>query len=724
MQKFGSPESRIDGASKVTGRAMYAADFHLPHMLYAVGIRCHVPHGKIIRIADEEALRSNGVVAVYTHLNAFEELGWTVTEELTRASAEGLGLSAFKQSESVVGYRPLTTDVIRFAGQWIAVLVARTIHDANRGASLVQFEVESYDHNVSLNQADIEGSKPVCFFGEQMQVERGLRGTADATDIVISQIYKTPVQLHQPIEPSATVAVYEDTQLTLFDSTQAVVATRDHVALSLGLPKERVRVVTHFVGGGFGSKNQVWPHQALAAHISRSLGRPVSLQLTRNDMAVASGYRSQTKQKVEIVADRYGKLKSLRHLSHVATSTAGGYFEPCGLSTLALYPSPHLEVGHFVHRKHVSTPTPFRAPGETPGSFAVESALDEVAHRLRINPLELRKLNYPSRNTYQDREWSSIHLDKCYTIGAEEFGWPSSYVEPRSFRDGREAVGYGMATTCYPADVLPASVTVKLTHSGHAVVETAAADIGTGMYTILAQTVADQLSIPFDLIDVRLGESVFPPSPSAGRSRSTSSVLPATKNACEKIRRKLNAKHNTWTTGSGEEWAIVETGTYSGTANADNLSFYSFGAHFVEVGVDEEFAKVRVRRFTSVLDCGRIVNPKTAASQIRGSIIFGIGMALMEDAQFDREGGRLVNDNLADYHVPVNADIPEIDIHFINEPDFHFNTLGVRGLGEIGLPGTAAAIANALYSATGRRIRSLPISYSSLLAADSTVKPR
>jgi xanthine dehydrogenase YagR molybdenum-binding subunit len=476
------------------------------------------------------------------------------------------------------------------------------------------------------------------------------------------------------------------------------------------------------VGGGFGGKNQMWPHQALAAHIACHLGRPVRLQLTRADMAVASGHRSETEQVIELASDGEGRLQGLRHVSYVPTSLRGHFFEPCGLNTLLLYDTPALEVTHHVARKAIASPTPFRAPGETPGSFAVECALDELAFQLGINPLELRRRNFAARDPHHQRDWSSNHLLDCYAQGAAAFGWPVDLPEPRTMRDGDVLVGYGMATTAYPAPALPATVRLRLSGEGALVVETSATDIGTGMRTILAQTVADQFAHPLEDITVRLGDSSLPAAPTAGRSKSTASLLPAAAKACEILRETLSRlalDHDLPAASNRSPMAVLQAaglaeltaeGTWTGMAETrKDRSYYSFGAHFVEVRIDERLGRLRVSRVVSALDCGKIINPTTATSQIRGGIIFGLGMALMEAAEFHPTRHRIIGDNLADYAVPVHADIPPIDVIFIDSPDPDLNQFGARGLGEIGVPGLAAAVANAAFNATGRRFRDLPI---------------
>ncbi len=725
--------ARMDAVVKVTGGARYAADVQMPGTLHAVGVRSRIAKGRITRIDIGATQAVPGVVAVYTHLDAADLLGWHRGSEVARLGAEELGLGALPDGASVrsKAWRPLCSPEIEFGGQWVAVVVAETLEDARLGAERLEVDYELDSASLSLRQTGEELLRPGFFFGEEMQVSTG---TAPASTLVAHRVeacYETPTQHHQPMEPTATLAFWNGERMTVHDSTQGVGAARDYIAASLGIAAERVCVLSRFVGGGFGSKNQMWPHQALAAHLARALSRPVRLQLTRADMSVATGHRGETSQDVALEADASGRYLSVRHESWTPTSLHGGFFEPCGLNTLALYPTEHLEVYHHVARRAIPTPTPFRGPGETPGSFALESAVDELAHQMGRDPLELRLQNFPRRDALHDHEWSSNHLEACYLQGAERFGWANRPALPRSRREGDEWVGYGMATTAYPAPALPATVRVTLHASGHALVETAATDIGTGMATILMQLVSSELDLSPSNVDVRIADSALPSAPTAGRSKSTASVLPAAQAACALLRQDVCARLAA-AKGSDPAWrgsqdllasmvnlglqTVTSASTSAGKPVTQALSFYSFGAHFVEVRVDEELAQLKVARVVSAFDCGRIVNEVLAASQIKGGIVFGLGMALMEKTAFDPNTGRIVNDNLADYHLPVNADVPDIEVLFVGTPDTQFNALGVRGLGEIGVPGMAAAVTNAVFNAVGRRIRRLPIAARDLLA--------
>jgi xanthine dehydrogenase YagR molybdenum-binding subunit len=618
----------------------------------------------------------------------------------------------------------MTSPDIHFAGQVVAIVVATSLLSAREAAAAVAVEYDSVPVSLDLN--DGNSAQPSLFFGEKMQVSVGATCDSVKAPHTISARFHTSVEHHHPMEPGATVADWRDGSVILYDSTQGVDDTQIYVAAALGIPPERVRVLSPFVGGGFGCKNQVWPHQAMAVFLSRRLKHPVKLVLSRADMTTSCGFRSQTRQDFTLKADNRGELKAIRHRITVPTSMVGHFFEPCGLNTLVMYPTPSLEIEHYVLRQHISTPTVFRGPGETPGTFALECAMDELAHQMRMDPLELRVRNYAERDFYHHADWSSKHLDECYRLGAERFRWPGRYVEPRSMPDGPELVGFGVATTAYPAVAWPARARVEAFDNGEIHVAVAGHDIGTGLYTILGQVAADELRVPLSAVRVTLGDTDAPEAPAAGRSAQTASVAPAVQRAARRVYEDLAQMTSNARPPDGPSDIRSQStpasmlhilGLQSLTREAagtpqgrrSNLSFYSFGAHFVEVRVDEELGRLRVARVVTVLDCGRILNPKTAASQVKGAVVFGIGMALMEQTIYDPNTARVLTDNLADYHVPVNLDVPQIDVLFVNEPDLQFNELGARGLGEIGLPGCAAAIANAVYSATGKRFRNLPI---------------
>jgi len=720
MSQMESAPNRVDAIVKVSGAARYAADAKPAGMLFALALRSPAARGRIKAFRLDAARNLPGVRAIFTHEDR-DRLGWGSSPEVDALSGEVLGRAAMADAASQLpAYRPLLDAEIFFAGQWIAIVVAEQLEQARAALNAIEVDIERSEAERP------DAVLPGPFFAGDMQHARDDQTDAGPEAVHMKATYSTPPQLHHPMEPSATTAVWDGDRVTLYDSTQGTQATRDYIARSLGIEPDKVRVLAPYVGGGFGSKNQIWPHQALAAHMARVLARPVRLQLTRPDMGVASGYRSETIQEVELAADALGRLKLLRHVSTMPTSLRGGFFEPCGLNSLMLYKAGRIEVSHRVERRAVATPTPFRAPGETPGSFALETALDELAVRLRMSPIDLRISNHADMDLYHQRPWSSNNLLECYRQGAERFGWPAGYIEPRSMTRGDLRIGFGMATTAYPAPALPASVRLVLRMGSALLVETSATDIGTGLRTILTQTVAEGLGIDTDRIEVRLGDSSLPNAPTAGRSKLTASVLPAAAQACRLLLQELEcidpvpAGDNA--TGPFERLErcgrreIVVEARSTGLPRDVPLSFYSFGAHFVKVEIDELIGRLRVKRIVSALDCGHIVNRKLAESQIRGGIIFGIGMALMEDAGRRAEDLRLLNDNLADYAVPVHADIPPIEVLFLEKPDPAISDIGARGIGEIGLPGLAAAIGNAVFNAVGRRCRSLPIPLATLAA--------
>ncbi|MGI6855738.1 xanthine dehydrogenase family protein molybdopterin-binding subunit [Mesorhizobium sp. 1B3] len=706
---------RVDALEKVTGKAQYAADYRADGQCIALAVRSSIACGRITSIDTFDALAIPGVITVVTHLNA-SEFGWDHDPETDALGAEELGRDAMgDRCATGLGYRPLCSPDIVFAGQWVALCVAESIEAARAAAAAVKVDY------TTLAPHESDPIRPGFFFGADMQYSRGSPNDAHHYTASLHETYETPVQLHQPMEPSATLAVWHGDDLRIYDSNQGVHAARAYVASSLRLPQRQVRIVSAYVGGGFGQKNQVWPHQALAAHIARRLKRPVRLQLTRRDMAVACGYRSETTQHVTLAADQKGRLGLMRHVSEVPTSLSGGFFEPCGLGTTMLYKADRIEVEHLVRRRAISTPTVLRAPGEAPGSFALETAMDELAFRLRMDPLRLRVENIAERDEYHGREWSSNRLRDCYAIGAARFGWPDHFVEPRSQQRNGKQVGLGVATTAYPAPVLPAGVRLTLDSTAGLTVETAATDIGTGMRTLLARTVGEHLALDPRCVKVVLGDSDLPEAPTAGRSKSTASILPAIKAACEELIGKLDrlaakAERGNDLAGlvdrlksAGIERLSAEARS-SGAPKQGNYSFYSFGVHFVEVEVDELIGRLSIERVLSVLDCGKIINGRLAESQIKGGVIFGIGMALMENGRRHPKDLSILADNLAEYAIPVHADIPFMDVVFVEHPDTALNDAGARGLGEIGLPGVAAAIGNAVFNATGRRCRSLPIS--------------
>ncbi len=549
------------------------------------------------------------------------------------------------------------------------------------------------------------------------------------------------------MEPSASTAVWEGNKLTLYEATQWVAGARNVVADTLGMPREDVHIISRFVGGGFGCKGFIWPHSVCAAIASRHVGRPVKVALTRQQMFTSTGHRGSTRQKMSLGADPSGKLLAIQHENLTDASMVDDYIERCGVITGFLYDCPNVSMKNMGVRLNIATPTPMRAPGETPGLFALECALDELAWELKMDPVELRLRNYAETDAEKTLPYSSKHLRECYQAGMERFGWKKREGPPGAHLDGRYLIGWGMATATYPGYRSPGAARVRILPDETIIVSSATQDIGTGTYTTMAQMAADELGVPPKRICVELGDSSLPPAPVSGGSMTTASVLPAVKAAAEDALKKLkrcaieDAKSPLH--GLSEDEITAEDGALRGrdgnrvsfgdvirgcgtpmiesTANTapgketKEYAFHSFGAQFSEVKVDRDTGEVRVTRHVAVFDVGRVMNAKTARSQAMGGIIQGIGMALLEHTVYDQQHGRVVTNNLADYAVPVNADVPDIDVSFVEYPDFNLSSIGARGVGEIGITGVAPAIANAIYHATGKRIRDLPITPDKLL---------
>jgi len=753
MSETGKPISRIDGKLKVTGKATYAAEFNQPNMAYAFPVRATIPKGRITAIDDTAAKKQPGVIAVLSYKNA-PRLQQLDMQAQMKAGAAFLGENL----------PPLQDNQVHYPGQFIAVVVAETYEQARTAAYQLKIRYAAEQAAIVLDKELMKSKKPARLMGEEAQVNEGKAAAPLATSSHrVDHRYSTPVENHHPMEPHATVAVWEGPEkLTLYDATQGVMLTGAIAAYFLGLKQENVRVIAPFVGGGFGSKG-LWLHTLLVAMSAKVTGRPVKLALTRQMMQTNVGHRAATVQSVALGTDDAGKLSVMRHHTD-SYNNLTQFFEPSGKQSLVLYNSPLREVTYNITALNRCTPTFMRAPGETPGTFALESAMDEMAYEVKMDPVEFRIANHTSTDPIKGHEFSSEYLLDCYKVGAEKFGWSARKLEPRQKRNGKYLVGYGMATATYPGGRSAASVKVTIDQSGEVTVMTASIDIGTGTYTVLAQTAADHLGVPVEKIQVKIGDSSLPAAPLAGGSQTTASIHPAAMEACVLLRNNLAGLATADTSSRLFGRKVEDLGFAAGkffVKNDESISdsytailsrsgrkhlevcattlpvsgaglavpsplctpreipadqnsdtkqyaFHSFGAQFAEVWVDEDFGTIRVKRFTSVQDVGRIMNEKTARSQIIGGVIFGIGAALMEATEYDQRHGTPVTRTLADYHVPVNLDVPPIDVHFIGKPDPHISPIGARGIGEIGITGVSAAIANAVFNATGKRLRDLP----------------
>lgn len=741
-RELGKPMNRVDGRLKVTGAARYSAEFFPQGVLHAYALKSPISSGRIRELDVTAAETATGVRAVITHVNPPK------IKQPNPDSDSGGGL----MNEHRL---PLSDDRISYGGQYVALVVADSLEHARHGASLIRIRYEEKVPALKPEQARETAKRPSKHNEEQVQLKKGdvEQALGDQQLVIMERIYDTPVETHNPMEPSATIAEWVDEDhLTLYDATQYVKGVQDLISQAFGLKKENVLVKSPFVGGAFGCKGAVWPHVFLTVMAAKAARAPVKFAISRQDMFSGIGHRTSTTQTIAFAANPDGKLQAIRHRVETLSSPVGEFVEICGArSTGVLYASPAIQVEETVFQVNVATPTFMRAPGECPGTFAVECAMDELAVQLKVDPLQLRIINHSDRHPIQDKPWSTKFLKDAYRLGAEKFGWQNRTPEPRSMRKDGKLVGWGLATATYPAHQMKAEVTAILSADGRAVVQCAAHDLGTGAYTVLTQISAEALGIPVESVTFELGRSDLPFGPVAGGSNTTATVGSAIYDAAADLHRslmklasadaqsplhrveldqmvlmgegRLTSKEDASKSDryvdilrrAGKE-SLVGHGKFGRSKSEKSpTAFQSFGAHFCEVQIDPEFPLVRVTRFVSVMDCGRVMNAKTARSQILGGVVMGIGMALHEQTVYDPATGLPVTRNLADYHVPVNADIRDIEVHFVGEPDYEFNPMGARGMGEIGITGTAAAVANAVYHATGIRVRDLPITLDKLM---------
>jgi xanthine dehydrogenase YagR molybdenum-binding subunit len=706
---IGQPVSRIDGRQKVTGQAIYAAEFDQPNQAYAAVVRSTIAAGRITSIETAEAEQAPGIIAVLTHHNA---------PKLAYAPHKGF-------TDPVVGERlhVLQDDRVNHQGQPIALLIADTPEQASHAAMLARVT-----YAPEAGTTDITRVEPVLPTQQktdqgEMQPPETRRGDPDralaAAEVRVDQTYVIPRENHNPIEMHATIAAWEGDRLTLWDKSQWVHGVAEEIAAVFGLAAENVRVVSPFVGGAFGSGLRTWPHVTLAALGARVAGRPVKLMLSRREMYYGVGYRPHTVQRVALGASRDGRLAAILHDGYQETSTYEEFSEALLDASRFLHACPNVYTRHRIAPMNVHTPTYMRAPGEASGVFALESAMDELAVALNVDPVELRLRNEPEQDEFKKLPFSSRSTRECYRVGGERFGWSRRTPESRSMRDGRLLIGWGLAAANYPANYAPASAKARLLPDGTAEVTSAASDMGPGTWTSMTQVAADALGMPIERVKLTLGDSRMPKTPPHGGSMTMASVGSAVQAACRRAREDALAR-----TGANDFTDAMRRIGQPVEASADvapgetvgRFSMHAFGAVFVEIAVDPDLGETRVRRIVGAYGVGRIVNPKMTRSQCIGGMIGGIGMALMEHSVVDARNGRVPNANFAEYAVPVHADAPPVmDVIFVEEHDPHVNPLGVKGVGEIAMVGIAPAIANAVFHATGRRIRELPITPDKLL---------
>jgi len=722
---------RVDGPLKVSGAAIYTSDHNLPGMLYAVPVCATIANGTIASIDSNRAEGMPGVKAVYTRQNIGKLFRTAPAQDFTGILDER---------------RPaFADDTIRYYGQYVAAVVASTFEQAVAAANAVKVTYHTEKPDVRDHLETDEKPK--------VDSKRGDPEPAfQSAPVKVDETYVTPTETHNPIELHASVAVWDGQNFTLYETSQAVMNHQDVLAQMLGVPQENVRVISRFLGSGFGGKLWPWTHCAIAASAARNLNRPVKLVLTRDMMFQSVGHRPRTQQRVRLGATPDGKLVSLMHDSLNHTSILDDYSEGCSEATAYSYSTPNLRATSGLVRRNVGTPTSMRGPGAVPGLFALESAMDELAIKLNMDPVKLRLLNEPQKDEGLNLPFSSRHMVECLNVGAEKFGWSRRTPQVGSMKKDGLTLGWGVAGCSWIAERMGSEASVDLRDDGTARVSSATQDIGTGTYTVLSQIVSEKTGIPHDKIEVVLGDTDLPAGPISGGSWATASIIPPVVEAIEKAQQSLfmiasqskdpgfagqKADAMAFTNGcvhlkgkspdSGVRFeqiltaanirAVSGSGKSEGTFGNPNRkhSTHSFGAQFAEVTWQPETARLRVSRVVTVIDAGRIINPKPARNQIEGAVVMGVGMALFEETVYDPRFGAPINNNLADYIVATNADAPEIDVTFLDYPDEVLNPLGARGVGEIGLAGIAAAITSAVHHATGVRVRELPVRIEDLL---------
>jgi xanthine dehydrogenase YagR molybdenum-binding subunit len=731
---IGGDFTRIDGPLKVSGTATYTSDFNLPGMLYAVPVCATIAKGRITRLDTAAAAGMPGVRAVFTRENIgkFYRVGFAVDTRIDEKRP------------------PFDDDNIYYYGQYIGVVVANTFEQASAAVRAVKVAYASSRPDV---RSEMSAEQTPSVDTQRGDADSAFAAAPDAQKL--DQTYTTPIETHNPIELHATVAAFDGTNYTFYETSQSIVNQRLVMAQMLGVSQDQVRVIMKYLGSGFGGKLFPWSHSLLAGAAARNLMRPVKLVVTREMMFHNVGHRTSTQQRMRLSATPDGRFTSLQQDYVYQTARKETRKENCGETTGYLYSSPNLRATAAYARRDVAPSTSMRGPGAVPGLFAIESAVDELAIQLNMDPVRLRLINEPAIDEGLNVPFSSRHLKECLTLGAEQFGWSQRTPAVGSMRRDGLVVGWGVAAGSWAARRLATEIIVELHADATARVSTATQDIGTGTYTILAQMVANLTGIPLERIAVVIGDTRLPPGPLSGGSMVTASLVPAVTQAAQAAIQQLlvaaaqadNSPFNGQpvTELAFERGMVYRKGTSPGAgvpferilapakinmvvgkghsgasqddADAAKVSIHSYCAHFIEVTWQPATARLRVSRVVSVIDGGQIINARTARNQIEGAVVMGVGMALFEETHYDTRTGAPINRNLADYVMTTHADAPKIDVTFLDYPDLALNPLGARGVGEIGMAGIAPAITAAVYHATGVRVRNLPVRIEDLLAS-------
>ena len=732
-KRFFDDDDRVTGKAVVTGKAKYAAEHEVKDVTYGVLVGSTIAKGTIAAIDTKAAEKAPGVLAVITHLNSPKVPGYDAGGNPVKGPTGGKGLEVFNGN------------TIYFNGQPIALVIADTFERATYAASLIKAQYNKEEHQTDFTQL---GKSVNALEGNRYR--DNIRGEADAwknAPVKIEVEYIVPIEVHSPMELHATIAIWDgDDKVTVYEKTQGVKSTQRSIMNAFKLKEENVQVYAPFVGGGFGSGLRTWPHAIAAVIGAKKVGKPVKLILTRDQMFMMVGYRPYTVQKIGIGADGNGKLIGLTHEADSITSMYEEFNEGSVNVSRILYACPNVTTRYKVFPLNLSTPTWMRGPGEATGTFALESALDELAYALNMDPIELRLRNYAETDPENKKPYSSKFLKEAYQLGADKIGWKERNPKPASMKEGEWLIGYGMGTGVFGAGRGTAKALARIYADGTLIVQSAVSDSGPGTATSMTLIASQAMGIPTNKVSFELGDSSLPPGPTQGGSSTTSTLGSAVDDVCKALQKKLAelvVKSSGWQSLKPEE-LIFENGMILSPDKSQKIPYidvlkqnglnqlevteeskrsdemskyvaYSYSVHFVKLLVHPVTGVIKINRVVTACDAGKIVSPKTAESQVIGGVVGGIGMALMEEGVIDNRYGRWVNNNFADYHVPVQADVPHIEALFVNKPDPILNPVGAKGMGEIALIGFAAAVANAVYHATGKRIRELPITLDKLI---------
>jgi len=727
---------RRSGHEKVTGTATFTAEWPVDGLLHAVAVPSNVARGKVKSIDISVAESMPGVRLIVTKKNL---------PTFTRVKTM---IESNKSTNYTSHLFPVAEVEAFFAGQYMAAVVAESFEDARDAALAVKIDYEIGEHVTDIDASPAD-ERPDDLFGSPAVITKGdAEKQFEAAEVKIDSEYPTAGNYHNPIEPHATIAQWSEKNgepfLTVYETSQGLAMSQKTYSQLFGLSPKQVRVVCKFIGGAFGSKGAMWPQAVLACLCAKAVGAPVKIEVTRGQMYGGTGHRTPMRQRVQIGARSDGKITSIIHSGVASVSVKDVYDEAFTMSTRMMYQTESLRLDQRRCRLNSQVPTFMRAPAETPGMFAVESAIDELAYELKMDPMELRALNEPEKDLIESKPFSGRLLLDCLKRGGDAFGWQAGHQVPRQKKDGNWLIGHGVSAATYPAFFFPTQAKLTWNADGRVLISCCSQEMGTGTATVQSQLVADVLGIPLHRVSMDLGDTDLPPGGISGGSATTGSLGGALLDSIKDLKskliellpvnspmRKADAKQTTIRNGKltmnggtiDIEQLLTETHKRSVTgsgkfapAKDSEYAAHSFGAQFVEVAVDEKLGLVRLRRMLGCFACGTILNARTGRSQFIGGMIMGVGHALQEATHWDHRYGRITNDNLSEYHVPVNADIPNIEILWIDTPDFNASPIGAKGIGEIGITGVAAAIANAVFNATGRRVRELPITPASVMA--------